>query len=300
VAVPVRVRRVVSLAPNITDILYALGVGGKIAGITNFATVPKCSAPKPSVGYPIQPSIENIVSLKPDLVLVSKTINRLDTVESLDRLGIPVYATDTRTVKGMLATIGSVARLVGAGQAGAALRKRLERRLNALRERLAGRKPKRVLFVEWEDPLITTGRDTFLADALRWAGAESVVNLRENWPHVSLEAIVYLQPDDLIFPASSGGTASEIRRALLRRPGWKELKALQQGRVLVVSDAINRPSPELVDAIEELARELHPAAFRESGAREERGARKKKGAQKSDAGARAVHMVVAGGRPWQR
>jgi iron complex transport system substrate-binding protein len=261
VTVPAGVNRVVSLAPNITDILYALGAGKKIAGVTNFTRLPPGAAPKPSVGEPIEPNLERIAALHPDLVFVARSINRMETVESLDRLGIPVYATDTRTVAGMLATIRHVADLVGAGGAGEQLATRLQARLDAVRARLAGRKPKRVLFVVWEDPLITTGRNTFIADALRCAGAESVVSVAQDWPHLSLEEVVRLQPDALIFPATHTGVAGDITRSLQTRPGWRNLTAVEQGRVLVVSDAINRPAPALVDAIEQLARDLHPAAF---------------------------------------
>lgn len=294
VRVPERVQRVVSLAPNLTDILYELGAGGKITGITNFTELPRGAARKPSVGDPVNPSLEEIVAQKPDLVLASETINRLNTVESLERLKIPVYVTYAKTVEGMLGTIRSVAKLVGAEQAGETLAARLQARLDAVRARLAGRKPKRVLFVVWENPLITTGRGTFLADALRWAGARSVVNVRQHWPVIGMEEVVHLQPEDIIFPSTHGGTAAEIRRSLLRRPGWKELKAVQQGRVLVVSGAIDRPSPRLVSAVEQLARMLHPEAF---GKGKEPGEQRTGKQQGMRTGAAAPRR--AGGESWR-
>ncbi len=262
VEVPMVARRVVSLAPSVTETLYAVGAGSQIAGITDYSDVPKGSPAKPSVGEPLDPSIEEIVSLRPDLVLVDGSINRWETVASLDRLNIPVYATDARTVEGMLETIRRIAGLVGAQRAGDRLASRLEARLDALRQRLAGRKPKRVLFVVWQDPLITTGKNTFIADALRWAGAESVIDVNEDWPHVSMEEIVHLEPEELIFPATGAMSAATIAQALGGQPGWRELEAVRKGRLVLVSDAINRPSPALVGAIEELARELHPGAFR--------------------------------------
>ncbi|HVB97911.1 MAG TPA: helical backbone metal receptor [Candidatus Dormibacteraeota bacterium] len=261
IEVPVQVRRVVSLAPNVTDILYSIGAGARIAGVTDFTATPPGAAPKPNVGEPLEPSLERIVALKPDLVFASRTINRQETVESLEQLGIPVYVTDAHSVEDMLNSVRRVADLVGMGPAGEGLAARLEKRLEALRARLAGRPIKRVLFVVWEDPLITTGEHTFIADALRWAGARSVVRLQQDWPRLSLEEVVHLQPDDLIFPATSSGAVGDIARALRSRPGWRDLKAVRAGRVLLASDAINIPSPQLVDAIEQLARKLHPAAF---------------------------------------
>jgi iron complex transport system substrate-binding protein len=261
VEVPVRVRRVVSLAPNVTDILYALGAGNKIAGVTDFAQTPAGAVPKPSMGEPMEPSLERIAALRPDLVFVARSINRRETVESLERLGIPVYATDARTVEGMLESVRQIGALVGKEPEGDALAASLDARLDALRARLAGRAVKRVFFVVWQDPLITTGRNTFIADALRWAGARQVLRLRQDWPHVSLEELVARQPEFLIFPESQNETAGEIARSLKTLAGWRDLKAVQTGNIVVLSDAINRPSPVLVDAIEELARRLHPGAF---------------------------------------
>ena len=261
VEVPVDVRRVVSLAPNVTDILYSLGAGAKIAGVTDFAAIPPGNSPKPIVGEPLDPSLERIVALKPDLVFASRTINREQTVESLEQLGIPVYVTDAHSVEGMLHSVRRVADLIGMAPAGEQVVSRLQEQLNALRAQLAGRPVKRVLFVVWEDPLITTGEHTFIADALRWAGARSAVKLQEGWPHLSLEEVVYLQPEYLIFPATSSGAAGNIAQALRNRAGWRDLKAVREGHVVLVSDAINMPSPKLVGAIEQLARKLHPAAF---------------------------------------
>jgi len=120
-----------------------------------------------------------------------------------------------------------------------------------------------VLFVVWWEPLISVGRVTFLADALRYAGAESVLDTAQDWPRVNLEEVVRLQPDYLVFAAAHRETVERTLESLRERPGWRRLEAVTAGRVAVVSDAINRPAPRLVDAIEELARQLHPGAFAE-------------------------------------
>jgi iron complex transport system substrate-binding protein len=261
VVLPAEIRRIVSLAPNVTETLHALGLDQKIAGITDFTDLPPGTPPKPTVGEPLEPSLERIAALRPDLVFVAGTINRRETMEALARLGIPVYATNPHTVEEMLASIRGIASAAGVAEVGEDLAARLEARLEAVRAHLAGLAPKRVLFVVWEDPLITTGQHTFIADALRWAGASSVISVNEDWPHTSLEEVVRQQPDDIIFTATHTGGAPDIARSLADRPGWRDLEAVREGHVLVVSDAINRPSPGLVDVIEQLARELHPTAF---------------------------------------
>ena len=175
VAVPVTVRRIVSLAPSLTETLYALGAQERLVGVTDYCDYPPEARTKPRVGGVRNPSLEAIVGQKPDLVFATTAINRLETVQALERLGIPVYATDPRTVAGVLVSIRHIAELIGAGAQGEALTALLESQLAGLRQRLAGSVPKRALFVVWEDPLISVGPHTFLADALRLAGAESVV-----------------------------------------------------------------------------------------------------------------------------
>ena len=150
---------------------------------------------------------------------------------------------------------------LGAEKSAAMLAEDLRGRLADLDRRLAGAAPRRVLFVVWTDPLISVGRDTFIADALRRAGGRSVVDTKAEWPHVSLEEIVRLQPEVLVFASAHAGDTQRDIDALRTRPGWRNLEAMQHGNVVVVSDAINRPAPRMVDAIERLARALHPEAF---------------------------------------
>ncbi len=261
VRIPEEVDRVVSLAPNLTEIVFALGDGNHLAGDTNFCDYPPEAVGKPHVGGPVNPNLEEIVSLMPDLVLATKSINRRETVNALDRIGLPVYVTDPHTVEEMIASVEHLGSALGTEKSAATLAGDLRERLADLGRRLAGTVPRRVLFVVWTDPLISVGRDTFIADALRRAGGRSVVDTTAEWPHVSLEAIVRLQPEVLIFASAHAGSTARDIDALRTRPGWRNLAAMQHDNIVVVSDAINRPAPRMVDAIEHLARALHPEAF---------------------------------------
>jgi iron complex transport system substrate-binding protein len=271
VSIPASVRRIVSLAPNLTEIVYALGAQDLLAGVTEFCDFPAEAKQKPRIGGAVNPSLEHIVALKPDLVLATKSLNRKETVDSLEQLGVPVYTSAANTVDEVLESIRRIANIVGARDSGEALAAQLRVRLNALQKRLEGRAPRRVLFIVWADPLISIGKQTFLADALRWAGAESVVDVPQEWPRLSMEEVVRLQPDVLVFADShSEGPEKAAARAreLASLPGWRILDAVRGRRVVMISDAINRPAPRLVDAIEELAHQLHPTAFegkRETG-----------------------------------
>lgn len=272
VSVPQPVRRIVSLAPSLTETLYALGAQERLAGVTDYCDYPPEAQVKPKVGGVVNPNLEQVVALKPDLVLATRSINRRETVQALDRLGIAAYVTDPRSVEAVLASIGRLAEVIGAREASEALVAKLQTRLAELKRQLGARQPRRVLFVVWAEPLISVGRETFLADALRWAGAESVVETSQDWPRLSLEEVVRLQPDYLVFASAHGQVEEQNFEAFRDRPGWRNLEAVRQRHIAVVSEAINRPAPRLVDAIVELARQLHPEAFPEKpGARNSNG-----------------------------
>jgi iron complex transport system substrate-binding protein len=274
VAVPARVKRIVTLAPNLTETIYNLGLEDKLAGDTDYCDTPPAAKAKPHVGAPLNPSLEAIVALRPDLVLATTSINRRETVDALERLGIAVYTSDPHTVRGMLDSIAKMAALIessdnssptddeaSADAKGAAFVARLEARLDALHARLQDLPLVHVLFVVWEDPLISIGQNTFIADALRWAGAESVILSKQNWPQVTFEEVVRLEPEYIVLANSHTGEGQRTVANLRGRAGWKGLPAVESGRVAIISEEIDRPSPGLIDAIEQLARELHPEAF---------------------------------------
>jgi iron complex transport system substrate-binding protein len=264
VHVPVTTTRIVSLAPSLTETVYALGLQDHLVGDTTYCDYPPDAQKKPKVGGAINPNLEQIAALRPDLILVTKGLNRLDTVRALDTLGIPSYATDPHTVDEIVSSTQTLADVLGAPEAGKALADELRNRLAALETKLAAVPPKRVLFIVWTEPLISVGKHTFIADALRKAGAISLVDSSQDWPQMNLEEVVHLQPDYLVFASSHSEEAARDFDALANRPGWRLLDAVHNRHYAVISDAVNRPAPRIVSAIEELALQLHPAAFREA------------------------------------
>ena len=261
VTIPEDVKRVVSLAPNLTEIIFALGKGDQLAGDTDFCDYPPEATLKPRVGGPINPNLEQIVAIMPDLILATKSINRRETVDALDRLRLPVYVTDPHSVDEMVASVEHIGNALHSENTSAPIVKNLHERLSDLDRRLAGTLPRSVLFVVWTDPLISIGRDTFIADALRRAGARSVLDTSAEWPRINLEEIIRLQPEYLVFASAHAADSQRDIDALRSRPGWRDLDALRQGKIVVISDAIIRPAPRIVDAIEQLARALHSESF---------------------------------------
>ena len=263
VRIPQPVNRIVSLAPSLTETVYALGLQDRLVGDTDYCDYPPDAQKKTKVGGGISPSLEVIAALHPDVVLVTKSFNRLETVHSLENLGISSYATDPHTIEDIVASARKLSDVLGVPEAGASVAADMQHHLNELQKRLGAMPPKRVLFVVWTQPLISVGKDTFIADALRHAGAVSIVDAEQDWPQVSLEEVARLQPDFLIFSASHSDAVSPAVDALAALPGWNIVEAVSNRRIAVISEAVNRPAPRIVSAIEDLSRQLHPDAFAE-------------------------------------
>jgi iron complex transport system substrate-binding protein len=261
IRIPQPVRRIVSLAPSLTETIYALGLQDLLVGDTDYCDFPPEARSKKKVGGSINPSLEAIAALHPDLVLVTKSLNRLDTVNSLADLGIPSYSTDPHTVDDIISSAQRLADVLGAHEAGDTLAKDLERRLADTQQRVGSLAPSRVFFIVWPEPLISIGKDTFIADALQHAGAVSIVDSSQSWPQINLEEVVRLQPDFLVFADSHSETAPTSTAQFAELPGWRILQAVKNHRYAVTSDAVNRPAPRIVSAIEDLAKQFHPDAF---------------------------------------
>ena len=261
VRIPQPIRRIVSLAPSVTETLFALGAGDRLVGDTDFCDFPPEAKQKAHIGGPVNPNIEAVAALHPDLVVVTREINRPDSVRSLEQLGIAVYATDPQTVEQVLTSTERLGDLLGVSDSARLLVANLRRRLGEVDRRLAGLPAKSVLMVVWLDPLMSVGRNTFMDDALRRAGARSVIDSPQSWPSIDLEEVIRLQPDYLII---SNDNARQVQRELAElqvRPGWRRLDAVRHRRIIVLSEALSHPSPRLVDGIEQLARALYPSEF---------------------------------------
>jgi iron complex transport system substrate-binding protein len=258
--IPAQVHRIVSLAPNLTEIVYALGAGDRLAGDTNYCDTPPEAKLKPHVGDVQNPSLEAIVALHPDLVLATTSINVPQTADSLLKLGIPVYTSDPHTVRDTLASIAKIGELIGAKSQGESVVAQLQSRLDALHTRLSDRPMSHVLFLVWLSPPQSIGLHTFIADAIRYAGAESILVTDQSWPKPTFEEIVRIQPDYVVVTTDHEGSSADLAD-LRSRTDWKQLSAIRLGRIAVISDHIDEPGPSLVNAIEDLARQLHPEAF---------------------------------------
>lgn len=262
VEVPQPLRRVVSLAPSVTETIYALGAQDLLVGDTDACNYPPAAQKLPKIGGPFTPNLEVIVSLKPDLVVAAANSgNRKETVDALDLLHVPTYSTNAKTVEDVLTSIIELADVLGVGDNGRALADSMRTRLADLHNKLENVTPTRAMFVVWQEPLISIGQDTYIADAMRRAGAESVVMTKQDWPRLSWEEALRLQPEYLVFASAHPDEVTATLNGMRNLPGWRDLKAVTENKIVIISDAVNLPAPRIVDAIEELAKRLHPEVF---------------------------------------
>jgi iron complex transport system substrate-binding protein len=250
-------RRVIALVPSITETVLALGAADRLAGRTDFDTEPAL-ARLPSVGGGLDPSVEKIVALRPDLVLGWETSGRAELRDRLTALGIPVFSVKTEDTADVFRSIRNVGRLVGRGRAADSLSAALRAQIDSVRTSVEGKPRPSVFYMVWNDPPMTAGPATFVSEMIGVAGGRNVfADQRALWPNVSLEEIVRRQPDFVVIPAGENGM--EKLDALRRAPGWRELRALQQGRgVLVPAEVMNQPGPRIGQAARAMRDAIHP------------------------------------------
>jgi len=254
-AVPERPRRVVSLAPSVTEALLALGFGDRIAGVSDFCVLPGDLARIPRVGGLLTPDFETIRGLHPDLLIGTTSGNDPGLATQADALGLPLYILHTPDVAQVLASLERLADLLGDAPRGRQLVQDLHRRLVAVASRVADRPSPRVLFVVWAEPLVVPGSGAFLTDAIRLAGGASVTaDVPAPHPTYSIESAVSRAPEVILTTAENAAFAA----ALPEDPAWAGVPAVRNGRIHVLGAEVVRPGPGVVAGIEEMAAILHP------------------------------------------
>jgi cobalamin transport system substrate-binding protein len=253
-------QRIVSLVPSATELIYALGGEDRLVGRTDFCDYPPVARSKPSVGGTVSPSLEVLVSLRPDLVVATSAGNSDETRRQLERLRVPLYLVDPHGLADVFHTMTRLGALTERESRAAELVAGLERRVRAVAVRVAARPRPRVLYVVWPDPLIVPGRGAAVTELIELAGGESVsADGPEGYPRYSVEAAVARGPEVIILARHGAGTAPYAREKWER---FAELPAIRAGRLHGVDgDLFHRFGPRVVDALEILARLLHPEAF---------------------------------------
>jgi iron complex transport system substrate-binding protein len=245
-------RRVVSLAPSLTEIVFALGRGSILVGDTRFCDYPSLAVPLPKIGGVTDPDVERIVALSPDLVLCTTDGNPREKVRVLEDLGIPCFAVGPQDLDAVLATVERIGALLGEAPRGRAEAEALRRRAENVRvyaRETPGPEPG-VLFVLSTSPIIAAGRGTFLDELVRIAGGRNVARrFSARYPRLSVEDLLVLRPDVILVAGMAG-----VERFPAEVTRWREVPAFRDGAVFTLDgDLVTRPGPRLVAGLERIA-----------------------------------------------
>jgi iron complex transport system substrate-binding protein len=262
--IPSRPTRIVSTAPSNTEILFAIGAGQQVIGVTTFCNYPAEASQRDKIGgfMPKSISIERIVGLRPDLVLTTGRLQQPLT-ESLRKLGLPTLSYDAQKLEEVAGNIRIIGQATGHSDEADALATKLDQRLIRVRERFAGLpvadRPTVLLFLS-EDPLMTAGPKSFAGQMLELAGGRNLfADVDQQFPRVSEEEIIKRNPAAILW-WSMGENASRQER-LGKRPGWDQIDAIRNKRILVMDDdLLSRVGPRLFDGLEKMADLLHPSS----------------------------------------
>ncbi len=254
-------QRIISLSPSNTEILFALGLGDRVIGVTEFCNYPPEAAEKAKVGGYSTVSIEKVIALKPDLILASYG-NGEEIIGNLRSFGYPVVALHSENLDRVLADIRLVGQATGAEANATELVGDLEKRIGAVEARIGTVQERpTVAHVIWNDPIYVSGNGTFQNELIRKAGGVNAFSSVEGWKSVGIEDFILADPDVLIVNTGSGMSGGEdsLAQFFLNEPRFSGVSAIRDGRVyLVDSDTVDRAGPRIVDALELFAESIHP------------------------------------------
>ena len=260
-------RRIVSTAPSITEMLYAVGLGDRVAGVTTYCRYPEDARSKPKIGTYTEPSLERIASLRPDLVVIQK--NPIQLAAKLERLNLKVLEVSHDTVDDVYLSIQRIAAAAGVEPAGRRVNDDIRAQLLAVRRSLANRPRRRLMFIVGRAPnriedLIAVGRASYLNGIIEIAGGDNIFkNALAPYPKVGMEEILARNPEVIVDMGDMSQTdrvTAEHKRAVValwsKYPG---IAAVCNQRVFAVaSDIFTVPGPRMAEAARAFAEMLHP------------------------------------------
>ncbi len=267
-------KRIVSLAPSNTEILFAIGAGNRVVGVTKYCDYPPKAVKLIKegkiaiIGGYTTVNIEKVVELKPDLVVASYG-NGIETIQKLRSLGIPVVCLNPKNLTQVMHDIWLLGVLTGEEKNASKLISWMKRKIYEI-ERIVSKAKSRptVVHIIWNKPIWVSGRGTFVDELIRLAGGVNAVK-KKGWVEISKEELLEMNPDVIIVNSGGGmgGKGKALYNWLIHDPVLSKLKAVKEGRVYVINaDIVSRPSYRLVYALEDFARFIHPELFKNATA----------------------------------
>lgn len=266
VTIPKEPKTIVSLAPSNTEILFALGLGNKVIGVTTYCNYPPEAQDRIKIGGWTTVNIEKVVELKPDLVLGTSQLQKAGAfVEELKRLGLTVIALNADNIEDVLENIKLVGKVTGQRKTAEELTRKLEQRIKAVTDKtkdLPDSQRPRVFHEAEYDPLKTTGPRTFMHDLIHLAGGVNIASdALTKYPVYNLEILIERNPEVIILSLGMGSIDASVE-GVKSRQTWQIIDAVKNNRVYGINaDIIARAGPRIADALEEIARYIHPELF---------------------------------------
>jgi ABC-type Fe3+-hydroxamate transport system substrate-binding protein len=258
--------RIISLAPSNTEILFALGLRGNVIGVTEYCNYPSEAEDKEKIGSYTTPNIEKIVNLNPDLILAAYG-NPKGTVEALKKFNLTVVGLNAGNLDEILYDLRLVGEITGTSANASVLVADMTQRIEVINERmseLSDEEKPTVLHVIWHDPIWVAGKGTFEDELIRTGGGVNIAPV-EGYKTLSLETVIELNPDVIITPSGMGMGRARTNFAyeyIINEPRLRGIEAVRNNRVYVIdADIVCRAGPRIVDALEEMAKDLHPSLF---------------------------------------
>lgn len=251
-------RRIVSLAPSTTEILFALGLGDRIAGVTSFCDYPEEAKKKPKIGGMSNPSLEAVITMKPDLVVMTTDGNPKEFEARLRSLKIRTYVFTARRLAELPLGIRDMGKALQVEERADKLAREIEVRIAKLtmdkKSSIVSRPSslrKKVLFIVWPEPLIVAGPGTVMDDAIGLLGYENIaVSAKTSYPKYSIEEVIRQSPDVIFVGKATGMDMRDVSRKILNR--LASVPAVGNGSVFYISDSLYRLGPRVIKGIEEL------------------------------------------------
>jgi iron complex transport system substrate-binding protein len=262
VTVPSVPKRMISLAPNVTEILFSLGLDQEIVGVSIHCNFPEKAKTRIRVGSYISLDFEKIVSLKPDLIIGTGAGNTRDMVDRLEKLGFPTYIIFPRNFDGILMSVRHLGQVVAKEKESLAIARNMESRRQKIIALTRDIPRPRVFMQIGEAPIVTVGRGSFADDLISLAGGKNVAAQEDKmYPRWGMEEVLKRSPEVILI--SSMNPKGSYEKVVQEWSRWKMIPAVQHGRIhLIDSDLIDRPSPRIVEGLEEMARLFHPERFK--------------------------------------
>jgi len=253
--------RIVSLAPSNTEILFALGLGDKVVGVTEYCDYPPEAKEKEKVGGYSDANTERIVALNPDLILI-EDIHTDEVLPALENLGLTVITIDPRNLDEVLESIILLGEITGKDEEASQLVTEMRNRISVITDKtskLTQAERPRVFYVIWHDPLMTVGTDTRIHELIEKAGGLNIIQDTEGYPAISLETLVEANPQVIIVGSGMGEGADLPFQFASTEPRLENVDARINGRVYEIhTDIVGRPTPRMIDGLEQLAKFIHP------------------------------------------